>query len=103
MDKIGTADYEMQIRGSNKDRVASQRKLLTDFGNGHSCPSVYCGRQPTTEAGPGKVTRDKIYTARQGGRYRNPNVVPACMACNGGRNDIPWEKIKWPAPEDPSR
>ena len=41
------------------------------------------------------VTRDKIYTAREGGRYRHNNLVPSCLACNESRGNVPFKKIKW--------
>jgi hypothetical protein len=91
MDRIGAADYEMQIRGASKDRAASRKKLLAEFGDGETCPCCYCGMKLTDKT----VTRDKIYTAREGGRYRHSNLVPACLACNQARGDKQWTKIKW--------
>jgi hypothetical protein len=91
MDKLGADDYEMQIRGSSSDRRKSRQKLLHEFGDGKTCPCVYCGRRLDDST----LTRDKIYTAREGGRYRHDNLVPACLACNKSRGDISWKDIHW--------
>jgi len=92
MSSLGADRYESQIRGNTSDRRASKRRLLAEFGDGHSCGCVYCGLRLTENT----LTRDKIYTAREGGRYRHENLVPACTSCNQARGDLSWTKIKWP-------
>jgi SPP1 gp7 family putative phage head morphogenesis protein len=97
MNKIGADDYEMQIRGSSRDRAAARKKLLNEFSHdgGHTCPCIYCG----IKLDDSTITRDKMYTAREGGRYRSTNTVPACLGCNKSRGDIPFRAIKWPRGE----
>jgi 5-methylcytosine-specific restriction endonuclease McrA len=58
---------------------------LHEFGDGQHCACVYCGRV----LDKGTLTQDKIYVANEGGRYRMPNLLPACMDCNAHRNDAP--------------
>jgi hypothetical protein len=94
MDAEGADRYEANIRGNTKDRAASRARLVAEFSRdgGKSCPCVYCGIKlvPEPEDGPNTVTRDKMYTARQGGRYNSANLVPACLACNKTRSDTPF-------------
>lgn len=71
------------MRGSSKDRAARTAKLLVEFGDGTTCPCVYCG----TSLDAVTLTQDKIYTKDQGGRYTYPNLLPACMNCNRRRSD----------------
>lgn len=91
MDTLGADKFESKIRGNSKDRAASRKRLLEEFGDGTHCPCVYCGLKLDKDS----VTRDKIYTAREGGRYRHDNLVPACLSCNKSRGDVPFKKIKW--------
>lgn len=97
MDEVGADRYEADIRGNTTDRANSRKRLLAEFGDGKSCPCVYCGLKLVDKEGPNLVTRDKIYTARQGGRYTHSNLLPACLACNKSRSDTPIEKVKWPS------
>jgi SPP1 gp7 family putative phage head morphogenesis protein len=91
INSLGADRYESQIRGNSTDRANSRDRLLKEFGDGHHCPCIYCG----LKLGKDTVTRDKIITARQGGRYKNENLVPACLACNQARGDTKWENIRW--------
>jgi hypothetical protein len=101
MDAEGADRYEANIRGNTKDRAASRAKLVAEFSTdgGKTCPCVYCGIKlvPEPEDGPNTVTRDKMYTARQGGRYNLANLAPACLACNKSRSDTPFSEAvtKW--------
>jgi 5-methylcytosine-specific restriction endonuclease McrA len=72
-----------ELRGNCKDRAARTRRLLREFGDGATCPCVYCGRELTAAT----LTQDKIYTADQGGRYVFANLLPACITCNQRRSD----------------
>jgi len=91
IDELGADRYESQIRGNVYDRARSRLRLLEEFGDGEHCQCVYCG----SVLDEGTVTRDKIRTAREGGRYRQSNLVPACLACNQSRGDTAWEDIRW--------
>jgi 5-methylcytosine-specific restriction endonuclease McrA len=71
------------MRGNAHDRAARTAKLLVEFGDGGTCPCVYCAA-PLTAA---TLTQDKIYTGDQGGRYTYANLLPACMRCNRRRSD----------------
>lgn len=71
------------MRGSSKDRARRTAKLLVEFGDGATCPCVYCGK--TLNAAT--LTQDKIYTCDQGGRYTYANLLPACITCNQKRSD----------------
>lgn len=88
---LGADRYEANIRGTTVDRANSRKKLLAEFGDGKTCPCVYCGLR----LDDGSVTRDKLYTAAEGGRYRHENLVPACLACNKRRSDTPFTAITW--------
>jgi hypothetical protein len=74
-----------ELRGNSTDRAVRTGKLLAQFGNGTTCPCVYCGKSLDS----GTLTQDKIYTASQGGRYRMDNLLPACLGCNQSRGDKP--------------
>src|SRR5438132_5843609 len=91
MSLLGADKYESQIRGNSADRAASRLKLLKEFGNGKTCSCSYCGLNLDEST----VTRDKIYTAREGGRYVSANLIPACLSCNQSRGDVPFKEIKW--------
>lgn len=93
IDQLGAEEYESQIRGSSYTRRSSRERLVKEFSHdgGHTCPCVYCGLKLDDST----VTRDKIITARKGGRYRQENLVPSCLSCNMRRGDVPFEEIKW--------
>jgi hypothetical protein len=71
------------MRGNSKDRAARTAKLLVEFGDGTTCPCVYCETSLTAAT----LTQDKIYTAAEGGRYKIANLLPACITCNQRRSD----------------
>jgi hypothetical protein len=73
------------LRGGSAARHASVAKLLRDFGDGETCPCVHCGVVIDKRT----CTRDKIYTAEEGGRYIYENLLPSCEFCNKSRNDAP--------------
>ncbi len=73
------------FRGNSRDRTARTVALLKEFGDGTHCPCVYCGRQLDSST----LSQDKIYTGKQGGRYKIANLLPACLGCNESRNDKP--------------
>jgi hypothetical protein len=75
-------------RGNNTDRHRRTAKLLTEFGDGTTCPCVWCGVTLT----PKSLTQDKIFTNVQGGRYKIANLLPSCNKCNHRRDD---SQIRW--------
>jgi 5-methylcytosine-specific restriction endonuclease McrA len=84
-------EYRNQIKGNVSDRAHSRKRLMKEFGDGQSCPCGYCGRKLVDKT----LTRDKIYTSREGGRYIHANLIPACEGCNKSRGDTPFGEIKW--------
>lgn len=89
--ELGANKFRRNLVGNTKDRAKRRQALLTEFGDGKTCPCIYCG----LKVGEGTLEQDKIKTTAQGGRYRTPNLVPACGSCNKMRGDTPWEDIKW--------
>lgn len=72
-----------ELRGNSTDRRNRTNRLLAEFGDGVTCPCVYCG----TELTAATLTQDKIYTGDQGGRYTYANLLPSCITCNQRRSD----------------
>jgi predicted double-glycine peptidase len=96
---LGADGYQNQIKQNTADRRRSRNRLVEEFGDGYSCPCIYCGKRLVADGdSENTVTRDKIYTAREGGRYHHENLVPACLECNKGRGDVHWEDIVWKSP-----
>jgi hypothetical protein len=93
IDRVGADRYESNIRGNSTDRASSRQRLLDEFGDGKHCPCCYCGMKLDKDS----VSRDKIYTAREGGRYRQDNLLPACLGCNQSRGDVKFKNIQWPS------
>ena len=89
--RLGANKYRRNLVGNTGDRARRRQSLLTEFGDGKTCPCIYCGEV----VGEGTMEQDKIKTTAEGGRYRTPNLVPSCSVCNKKRGDTPWEKIKW--------
>lgn len=95
IDELGAAQFEANERGNSKTRAASRSRLAAEWGDGKTCGCVYCGlvihADPPT---PDRViSRDKLYTAREGGKYRAENLLPACLACNQARGDKPFAEF----------
>lgn len=68
-------------RGSAASRRARKAYLLAHFGNGVTCPCVWCGTALTFDT----VESDRIDA---GGSYRRENVIPACRGCNLDRGAL---------------
>lgn len=64
-------------------RVRMAQKLTAEFGDGHTCPCIYCGR--TLE--PGTISLDRLVPGSEGGKYIMPNLAPTCYECNQRRGD----------------
>jgi 5-methylcytosine-specific restriction endonuclease McrA len=64
-------------------RRANRYFLLVTFGDGQTCPCVYCG--DTLEYSTIEV--DRVIPGAKGGSYRRENIVPACFDCNRKRGD----------------
>ena len=70
-------------RGNSKQRRARKWHLLRLWGDGETCPCLYCGKTldfATLEA-------DRVKPGSAGGSYRRENVIPACKQCNVLRGD----------------
>lgn len=83
----GANVFRRDLLGNSQDRRVRREALLKEFGNGRICPCVYCG----LKLKDGTLQQDKLYTTAQGGRYRLPNLVPACASCNQHRSDKSFE------------
>ncbi len=91
MEKDGARKFRKSLVGNTRNRRDRRNKLLTEFGDGKECPCIYCGVVLTH----GTLEQDKVYHLREGGRYRTPNLIPACGDCNKKRGDTPFtEAIK---------
>ncbi len=87
----GSDKYRKATYGNSYDRKRSREKLLKEFGDGKTCPCVYCA----VKLDDSTVTRDHIYTLQEGGKYRQDNLLPSCLSCNSSRQDIPIGRVKW--------
>lgn len=83
-EEVAAAKYRRDLVGNNKDRAKRRAALLQEFGDGKTCPCVYCGCKLYEKT----LEQDKIITTAHGGRYRLPNLVPACSYCNKHRSDM---------------
>lgn len=88
MAEMGANAYRKKLVGNVYGRRARRNKLLAEFGDGQSCPCIYCG----THLGHGTLEQDKILTTAQGGKYQVANLVPACGDCNKERGDMPFDE-----------
>jgi 5-methylcytosine-specific restriction endonuclease McrA len=86
--RLGANKFRRNLVGNTKDRAKRRAALLAEFGDGKTCPCIYCGLR----IGEGTLEQDKIITTAHGGRYRLPNLVPACSDCNKRRGDMPFEE-----------
>lgn len=86
--RMGANKFRKNIQGNTRNRRQRRNKLLSQFGDGTTCPCVYCGLVITH----GTMEQDKIYPTMEGGRYRTPNLVPSCGDCNKKRGDMPFEE-----------
>ena len=88
IEKLGAWGYRRNLVGNTKDRRSRREKLLKDFGDGETCPCIYCGIVVTH----GTLEQDKMYTTQEGGRYKYSNVVPSCGDCNKRRGNMSFEQ-----------
>jgi SPP1 gp7 family putative phage head morphogenesis protein len=89
--RLGANKYRRNIVGNTKDRAKRRQHLYDEFGDGSTCPCIYCG----IKVGEGTLEQDKIYTTAEGGKYNTKNVVPSCGECNKKRGDVPFREIQW--------
>ncbi len=71
-------------RGSNKNRAARKKWLLSEFGDGKEAECVHCGKVLNYDT----VTADRIVPGEHGGSYRRGNIWPSCDTCNFSRNQF---------------
>jgi hypothetical protein len=75
-------------RGSAAARRSRKGYLLTVWGDGETCPCLFCGASLTFAT----VEADRVIPGSLGGSYRRENVIPACRRCNAQRGDkTVWE------------
>ncbi len=67
-------------RGNAAQRRARKGYLLTLWGDGETCPCIYCGYSLVSAT----LEADRIIA---GGSYARTNVIPACRSCNVARLD----------------
>lgn len=91
IEKLGANKYRRNLVGNTKDRAKRRQHLYDEFGDGKTCPCIYCG----IKVGEGTLEQDKIYTTAEGGKYNTKNVVPSCSECNKKRGDVPFREIQW--------
>jgi SPP1 gp7 family putative phage head morphogenesis protein len=89
--KLGANKYRRNIVGNTTDRAKRRQHLYDEFGDGKTCPCIYCG----VKVGEGTLEQDKIYTTADGGKYNTKNVIPSCSECNKKRGDVPFREIQW--------
>ena len=70
-------------RGSAAARRARKGYLLTLWGDGETCPCLYCGHSLSSAT----LEADRIIPGTLGGSYRRENIAPSCRGCNASRGD----------------
>jgi hypothetical protein len=88
--RAGGVEMVLHSRGSNgmKGREGRKMKFL-DMGWG-TC--TYCGCELDADT----LTQDRI---KSGCRYIMANLIPACLPCNNGRSDSPWQDQEMAHPD----
>jgi hypothetical protein len=97
----GAEAAERNLRGNTAQRHASQKRLAKEFGDGDTVPCLHCRKVLPWS----KITRDRIYPGSAGGRYRHPNLIPACATCNTKRGPLSFETVveRWKLEQAPMR
>ncbi len=85
LEEFGAQHYRRNLVGNSTDRRRRREKIMREFGDGVSCPCIYCG---VVLRGDGDLEQDKMYTTAEGGRYRMSNLIPSCTDCNKRRSDM---------------
>lgn len=85
--ELGANKYRKNLVGNSVGRAIRRKALYKEFGDGVTCPCVYCG----VRVGEGTLEQDKIKTTAEGGRYRMPNLIPSCSGCNKVRSDMKFD------------
>jgi hypothetical protein len=70
---------EPDRRGAARNRRARKRYLLNEFGDGKTCPCIWCGITLNWAT----LQQDRLVP---GGPYSKANVLPSCGPCNIARN-----------------
>lgn len=82
-------------RQGGDDRPGSQRRkklradLLTEFGDGTTCPCLNCGRVLDITT----VSMDRIIPGADNGRYNIENLIPMDYDCNRARSDSDFDEM----------
>lgn len=77
-------------RNNSKDRAASRRNLVKEFGDGETCACVTCGRKLT----PDTVSRSRIISGAEGGTYALNNLLPQCFKENAALGKSAFKPFK---------
>lgn len=88
IEKYGARRYRRIISSNSTDRRMRRNALLKEFGDGESCPCVYCGIIVTH----GTLEQDMIHPRSQGGRYRLSNLVPSCRDCGFRKRNMSFSE-----------
>jgi len=62
-------------------------KLVNEFGDGQTCPCVWCGRTLVADT----VSLDRLVPGSEGGPYKMFNLIPTCYDCNNWRSDTAFD------------
>jgi hypothetical protein len=92
---IAAARHGKSKRQGGDDRPGSQRRkklrqdLLTEFGDGTTCPCLNCGRVLDVTT----VSMDRIIPGADNGRYNIENLIPMDYDCNRARSDSDFDEM----------
>jgi hypothetical protein len=93
--KIAHERHAKSKRQGGDDRPGSVRRkklrqdLLTEFGDGETCPCLNCGRVLDITT----VSMDRIIPGADNGRYVPKNLIPMDYDCNRARSDTDFEEM----------
>lgn len=86
--------YHADASGNSYDRRRRSKRLLEEFGDGNSCPCVYCGLLLYADTkDETKMEQDHIIPFTFGGKYVLANLMPACAGCNKARGNNPLAPV----------
>jgi hypothetical protein len=81
----GRAGGDDRPPGPVRERLKQQ--LVTEYGDGKTCPCVYCGRTLV----PDTISLERIVPGDVGGKYIMANLAPADYGCNLQRSTTDFQ------------